>query len=254
MGSGRLAGKRALITAGAGGIGLEMARLFSAEGADIWICDVDEGALAAADAGFRKNRCDVSNEADVEAMFASIEAEWGALDILVNNAGIAGPTAPVEDISTEDRRRTIDVDLNGSFYCTRKAVPLLKKSAGSIVNMSSVAGRIGYPLRTPYAAAKWAIVGFTKSLAGELGPDGVRVNTILPGPVAGPRIQSVFDARATQLGVTPADVEAQYVEKVALRKLVTARDIAEMALFLCSDAGASISGQALSVCGGMEAL
>lgn len=254
MGTARLSGKRALITAGAGGIGLEMAGLFRDEGADVWICDVDDTALDATGSAYRKSRCDVSSESDVEALFATIEGEWGGLDILVNNAGVAGPTASVEVIAPEDWRRTIDVDLTGSFYCTRLAVPWLKVTGGSIVNMSSVAGRIGYPLRTPYAAAKWAVVGFTKSLSGELGPHGVRVNAILPGPVAGERIRAVFDARAAQLGVSPADVEAEYVEKVALRKLVTARDIAEMALFLCSDAGASISGQALSVCGGMESL
>ena len=254
MARAELRGKNALVTAGASGIGRAIADLFVEAGANVWVCDVDEDALASAGAELVTSRTDVADESAVAALMAEVGERWGRLDILVNNAGIAGPTAPVEEIDPADWRRTIDVDLNGTFYCTRLAVPLLRESQGSIVNISSVAGRLGYPLRTPYAAAKWAIVGLTESLAKELGPSGVRVNAILPGPVAGPRIQAVFEARAEASGETAAEVEAQYVRSSSLRRLVQADDIAEMALFLCTRAGANITGQALSVCAGVETI
>jgi NAD(P)-dependent dehydrogenase (short-subunit alcohol dehydrogenase family) len=173
----------------------------------------------------------------------------------VNNAGISGPTAGVADIAPEDWRRTIDVNLNGQFYCTRFALPLLRQSANpAIVNISSVAGRLGYSFRTPYAASKWAVVGFTKSLATELGPEGIRVNAILPGIVEGPRIERVIRARAEQAGVSYDAMEQQYLGKVSLRRMVSPSDVASMVVFLCSAAGRNISGQALSVCGNVEAL
>ena len=254
MARGELRDKNALVTAGASGIGHAIAELFVEAGANVWICDVDEEKLALAGADLVTSRTDVADESAVAALMGEVGERWGRLDILVNNAGIAGPTAPVDEIDPADWRRTIDVDLNGTFYCTRLAVPLLRESQGSIVNISSVAGRLGYPLRTPYAAAKWAIVGLTESLAKELGPSGVRVNAILPGPVAGPRIQAVFEARAEASGETAASVEAQYVRGSSLRRLVQADDIAEMALFLCKSAGANITGQALSVCAGVETI
>jgi len=141
------------------------------------------------------------------------------------------------------------------FYCTRRAVPLLKQQGGgSIINLSSVAGRLGYPLRTPYAAAKWAVVGFTKSLAMELGPANIRVNAIQPGMVEGERIERVVSAKAKALGVSVEEYQRQLLAKVSLRRMVQAADIANMALFLATDAGHNISGQALSVCGNVESL
>jgi NAD(P)-dependent dehydrogenase (short-subunit alcohol dehydrogenase family) len=177
------------------------------------------------------------------------------LDVLINNAGISGPTAPVEEIDIAEWNRTIAVDLNGMFYCTRRAVPLLKAAGGgSIINLSSVAGRLGYPLRTPYAAAKWAVVGFTKSLAMELGPANIRVNAIQPGIVEGERIERVISAKAKALGVSFDEYKRQLLSKVSLRRTVSPMDIANMALFLATDAGRNISGQALSVCGNVESL
>jgi len=175
--------------------------------------------------------------------------------VLVNNAGIAGATAPVEEISIGDWERTIAVDLSGMFYCTRLAVPLLKQAGGgSIINMSSAAGRLGFLLRTPYAAAKWAVVGFTKSLAMELGPSNIRVNAIQPGVVEGERIDRVISAKAKALGKSFDEIRDQMVSKVSLRRMVSPYDIANMALFLATDAGRNVSGQALSVCGNVEAL
>src|SRR5581483_2646158 len=177
-----LEGRRALVTAGAAGIGRVIAQTFSEHGARVQVCDVDEKALTALPREIFRVRADVASLADVERLFEEAKKNLGGLDILVNNAGIAGPTAKVEDIRPEDWERCIAVDLNGMFYCTRKAMPMIKAAGGgSIVNLSSAAGKHGFPQRSPYAAAKWAVVGFTKSVAIEAGPDKVRVNCIQPG-------------------------------------------------------------------------
>lgn len=253
-----LAGQRALVTAGAAGIGRIIARRFMAAGARLFVCDVDKAALAAFIAenpGAAGILADVADPAQVDALFLAAQASLGGLDILVNNAGIAGPTQKVEDIAIDAWDKTIAINLNGMFYCTRKGVPLLKAAGGgSIVNLSSVAGRLGYPLRTPYAASKWAVVGLTKSLAMELGPDGIRVNCIQPGLVAGPRIDRVIQAKADAFGIGFEEMKKRLLNTISLRQMVTADDIAEMALFICSKAGASISGQALSVCGDHQVL
>ena len=179
----------------------------------------------------------------------------GGLDVLINNAGVAGPTAKVEDIEPEDWDRCIAIDLNGMFYCTRKAMPLIKAAGGgSIINLSSIAGRLAFPMRTPYSAAKWAVVGFTQSLAAEAGPEGVRVNCIQPGIVEGERVDRIIAAKAQALGVSSKDVLEKMVEGVSLKTTVTAQDIADTALFLASPAGRHISGQAISVCGGVRYL
>jgi NAD(P)-dependent dehydrogenase (short-subunit alcohol dehydrogenase family) len=251
-------GLRVLVTAGASGIGRELARAFAAAGARVFICDIDANALDAACAARPEiGGClaDVADPQQVDVMFEAARAFLGGLDVLINNAGISGPTAPVEAIDIADWNRTIAVDLNGMFYCTRRAVPLLKQQGGgSIINLSSVAGRLGFPLRTPYAAAKWAVVGFTKSLAMELGPANIRVNAIQPGIVEGERIERVISARAKALGVSFDECKRQLLSKVSLRRTVRAADVANMALFLATDAGQNISGQALSVCGNVESL
>jgi len=251
-------GMRVLVTAGASGIGGELARTFAAAGARVFICDIDGDALDAACAARAEiGGClaDVADPQQVDLMVEAAKAFLGGLDVLINNAGISGPTAPVEAIDIADWNRTIAVDLNGMFYCTRRAVPLLKQQGGgSIINLSSVAGRLGYPLRTPYAAAKWAVVGFTKSLAMELGPANIRVNAIQPGIVEGERIERVISARAKALGVSIEEYRRQLLSKVSLRRMVQAADIANMALFLATDAGRNITGQALSVCGNVESL
>jgi NAD(P)-dependent dehydrogenase (short-subunit alcohol dehydrogenase family) len=251
-------GRRVLVTAGAAGIGRTIAETFARAGAHVFVCDVDTKALAAfADAHPEIGTlvCDVAKPADVDVMFGAVAAHLGGLDVLVNNAGIAGPTAAVEDISVEDWDRTIAVDLNGMFYCTRRAVPLLKAAGGgSIINLSSIAGRLGYALRTPYSSAKWAVVGFTKSLAIELGPSKIRVNAIQPGIVEGERIDRVIAAKAEARGVSAEAFRDTLLSAVSLRKMVSAQEIADMALFLATSAGASISGQAISVCGNAEYL
>jgi NAD(P)-dependent dehydrogenase (short-subunit alcohol dehydrogenase family) len=251
-------GLRVLVTAGASGIGSALAATFADAGAKVFVCDIDRVALDA----WRAVRpdigacvADVADPRQVDALFDAATAFLGGLDVLINNAGIAGPTAPVEAIDIADWNRTIAVDLNGMFYCTRCAVPLLKQAGGgSIINLSSVAGRLGYPLRTPYAAAKWAVVGFTKSLAMELGPANIRVNAIQPGIVEGERIERVISAKAKALGVSCDEYKRSLLSKVSLRRTVNPADIAAMALFLATAAGRNISGQALSVCGNVESL
>lgn len=246
-------GLRVLITAGAAGIGRAIAAAFDGAGARVFVCDLDAGALETMKADHPRiaGTCtDVALSESVDAMFDAAIPHLGGLDVLVNNAGIAGPTAKIEDISVEDWNRTVAVDLNSMFYCIRRAVPLLKRAGGgSIINLSSIAGRLGYPLRTPYAAAKWGVIGLTKSLAAELGPSNIRVNAILPGVVEGERVNRVVAARAAARGLSFDEAMEQFVAPVSLRRMVKAEDIANMALFIATAAGANISGQALSVCG-----
>lgn len=246
-----LKNKRVLVTAGAAGIGRATARAFAAEGANVFICDVDTASLAdfaKENPGIGTTVADVSDEKAVDHLFAEAGKFLGGLDILINNAGIAGPTGPVETLSLEDWRRTLDINITGQFLCARKAVPLLRKAGGgSIINLSSAAGRFGFPRRTPYSASKWAVVGFTKSLAMELGPDKIRVNAILPGAVDGPRIRRVIEAKAKSVGVSFAEMEKKYVTQASLARMVSADDIANQILFVCSEAGQNVSGQPLAV-------
>jgi NAD(P)-dependent dehydrogenase (short-subunit alcohol dehydrogenase family) len=251
-------GLRVLVTAGASGIGRVMARTFAEHGARVHICDVDEKALAATKKqlpAVTQTVADVSKPADVERMYADVKKLLHGLDVLVNNAGIAGPTGKVEDIKIEDWDRCIAIDLNGMFYVTRRFMPLIKEAGGgSIINLSSIAGRFGFPMRTPYSAAKWAVVGFTQSLAAEAGPDKVRVNCIQPGIVEGERIDRVIEAKAKSLGLPQEEVRSRMLAGTSLNTTVTAQDIANMALFLATAPGRHISGQDIAVCGGSRYL
>jgi NAD(P)-dependent dehydrogenase (short-subunit alcohol dehydrogenase family) len=241
-------GLRVLVTAGAAGIGLAIARTFRDAGARVFTCDIDDKALAALDKDIGRVKADVASRADVDRLFAEAQKALGGLDVLVNNAGIAGPTGKVEEIAPEDWDRCIAIDLTGMFNCTRKAMPLLKAAGGgSIVNLSSAAGRHGFPQRTPYAAAKWGVVGFTKSIAVEAGPDKVRCNAILPGLVEGERIERVIAAKAKALGKPHEEFRKELLATTSLHSTVTAQNIADMALFLCSAAGSRITGQAIPV-------
>lgn len=244
---------RVLVTAGAGGIGLEIARAFVREGAKVFVCDVDREALSAvaiSDPTLARTVCDVADRTAVARMFEDALRHLDGIDCLVNNAGIAGPTGRVEEINPEDWDRCLTVDLTGQFNCARLAIPHLRKSKNaSIMNLSSQAGRHGFPLRSPYAAAKWGVVGFTKSIAMELGPDGIRVNALLPGLVAGDRIRRVIEAKAQQNGRSFKAQEEFMLQFTSLRDYVTPQQLADMVVFTASPRGRTISGQALSVCG-----
>ncbi len=254
----RCDGQRVLVTAGAAGIGRVVAQRFLEASARVHLCDVDAEALDEARAALPEagvSAADVADEAAVERLFEAAQAQLGGLDVLVNNAGIAGPTKAVEEIELEEWQRTLEVNLSGQFLCARRAVPLLKATGGGlIVNLSSAAGVFGFPLRTPYAASKWGVIGFAKSLAMELGPDKIRVNAICPGVVEGDRIERVIAAKAEALGIGHEEMRERLLANVSLRSSVTPDDIAAMILYLASSAGARISGQALSVDGGVEVL
>ncbi|MHB8493193.1 MAG: SDR family oxidoreductase [Casimicrobiaceae bacterium] len=252
-------GLRVLVSAGAAGIGAAIARAFHAVGARVCVCDIDRaavGRIAAELSGIVASVADAADRTQVDRVVEGAARAFGGLDVLVNNAGIAGPTGGIDELDPDDWQRTIDVDLNGQYYFARRAVPLLKASTDNpcVIAMSSVAGRLGYAWRTPYAAAKWAIVGMVKSLAIELGPSGIRANAILPGVVEGDRIDRVIDARAKALGVSFEAMRDEYLRKVSLRRMVTADDVAAMALFLSSPAARNVSGQAISVDGNVEYL
>src|SRR4051812_34948347 len=251
-------GLRVVVTAGAAGIGRAIAATFLEQGARVHVCDVDDEALWSLKRDLPQiHQCnaDVADVSQVEELFQAVEKNLGGLDVLVNNAGIAGPTAKVEDIKPEDWDRCIAVDLNGMFYCTRKAMPMIKAAGGgSIINLSSAAGRLAFPMRTPYSAAKFAVVGFTQSLAAEAGPDKVRINCIQPGVVEGGRIDRVIAAKAKGLGISFEETKRKMLEGVSMQTTVTAQDIANTALFLATEPGKHISGQAISVCGGARYL
>lgn len=249
--------KVALITAGANGIGLCMAKTFLAQGYCVHVCDISERAIndfLTANPSASASLCDVSKVDQVDRMFDELIARYGRLDVLINNAGIAGPTAAVEDIDPADWDRCIGVDLNGQFYCTRRAAPLLKVRGGSIVNIASNAALFGFPLRSPYTAAKWAMIGLTKTWAMELGPFQVRVNALCPCSVNGPRIEGVIERDAEARGVSTDDIRRLYQSQSSMRLFVDPEDVANMALFLCSDAGAKISGQSIALDGHTESL
>jgi NAD(P)-dependent dehydrogenase (short-subunit alcohol dehydrogenase family) len=259
----RCDGLRVLVTAAAAGIGRAIATAFITNGARVHICDLADDRLAECKAALPEigiTRADVADPSQVDRLFDEAVAHLGGLDVLVNNAGIAGPTGPVEDLDPAEWDRTIAVNLNSQFYCARRAVPLLKAAAatngkgGAIINISSNAGLFGYPLRTPYAASKWAIIGLTKSLAMELGSFGIRVNAICPGPVEGPRIDRVIAARAESRGVSFDEMRETYLQINSLHTFIQAEEIGNLALFLCSDLGRKISGQALAIDGSTETL
>lgn len=256
--SNSLQGKCVLITAGAQGIGLAIARRFLEAGAEVHVCDVDEAACKAAAAEHPRlgvSVTDVSSEAQVQAMFGELTEKWGKLDALVNNAGVSGPTNRLEETTLDAWQRTLDVNLTGTFLCARSAVPLLRAAGGgAIVNISSVAGRLGFSLRTPYSASKFGLAGLTQTWAMELGPSNIRVNSVLPGVVSGDRVERIIAARAAASGVSNDAMREQLVDKVSLRRMTSPQDIANQVAYLCSDEGAIISGQSISVCGNVEYL
>jgi NAD(P)-dependent dehydrogenase (short-subunit alcohol dehydrogenase family) len=243
--------QRVLVTAGASGIGLAIVQAFSADGAKVFVCDIDAGALDALTKqtpGVITKVCDISKREDIEQMVAAAIDALGGLDVLVNNAGISGPTKPVEEIDPDEWEKVMQVNLNGTFNVTRLAIPHLKKSpAGSIIVMSSLGGRYGYSNRSPYATSKWGLIGFTKTLSIGLGEYGIRANAILPGAVAGTRIEGVLQGRADAAHITLEQARAEAMSIQSLKRFVDPKDIAALALFLASDAGKSISGQMLPI-------
>lgn len=222
----------------------------------MFTCDIDGEAVEALSADEPEigvTVADVSSADDVDRLFAEAHSHLGGLDVLVNNAGIGGPVACVEEMALDGWQRTLDVNLTGAFLCTRRAVPPLKQQrSGCIVNMSSHYGLLGGPTRSPYVASKWALIGFTKTIAMELGPFGIRANALCPGGVEGDRLERVMRLEAEEKGITCEQLREQWVRGCSLRSFVTPDDVASMILFLCSKHGEHISGQAIAVDGHTE--
>ena len=251
-----LTGERVVVTAAATGIGYAIAEAFLARGARVAICDIDRAALDRAQEalpGALVREADVGRADSVAAFFAVVEDSMGGVDVLVNNAGIAGPTANVEDVAPEALAATLDVNVAGQFYSARHVVAGMKaRRKGCIINLSSIAGRLAFAMRSPYAASKWAVIGFSKSLAAELGPFDITVNAILPGHVRTERFDRVVAAKARAINVPEEEMRRAYLDVVSLRRNVEMDDIANMALYLASPFGRNITGQALSVCGDVQ--
>ena len=246
-----LTGYNVAISAGANGIGKVMAHSFAYCGARVFVSDVDTAALDTC--GHPGMKADAGDPAQCEAFIDAAVKHLGGLDVLVNNAGIAGPTKLVEHVTPEEVEATLRIDVGSMFAMSRRAIPVLRANGGgAIINLSSAAGRFGFALRAPYAAAKWGVVGFTKSLSIELGPDGIRVNAILPGPVDGPRIRAVIKAKAEAAGISENEMTERTVAVTSLKCFVTQQDIANMALYLASPFGTTISGQTMCVDGDMQ--
>ena len=241
---------KVLITAGGSGIGFAMGQAFAGVGAQVWVTDLDVSTVPD---DWRSSTVDASSEPAMAALFQEIEADWGSLDVLCANAGISGPTDAVEDVALKDWKDCVSVNLEGSFLAAKYAAPMMKRQGSGVMLLtSSTAGIYGYPNRAPYSAAKWGIIGLMKTLAMELGPHGIRANAICPGAVEGPRMEGVLTREATAKGMTRDEVYNGYAKGTSMRSFVEARDVANMAVFLGSDAARLVSGQVIAVDGHTE--
>jgi NAD(P)-dependent dehydrogenase (short-subunit alcohol dehydrogenase family) len=251
--------KVAIITGGGHGIGKAIALAYGEAGAAIMIAARGVPAMEAACAelkgrGARASHIQASvvSEADCERMVARTLETFGRVDILVNNAGVAGPTARLTEISLAQWQEVIDINLTGCWLASRAVLPAMaQQGGGHIVNVSSLAGREAYPMRSPYAASKWGLIGLTQTLAAEWGRNGVRVNAISPGPVAGQRIEEVIKARAKAMGLPEEQVRRSVVGRSALQRMVTEEECARVALFLVSAQAAAVTGQTINVDAGI---
>ncbi|MBW5435336.1 SDR family oxidoreductase [Bradyrhizobium canariense] len=249
--------RRVLVSAGAAGIGKEIAAAFLSAGDSVYTCDINRAALDATARelpGLKTGVCDVGDRKQIEAMMKDAASQLGGgVDILVNNAGISGPTAPVQDVDPDQWEAVLKIDLTGTFLITKAAIPhLIESGHGVIINMSSAAGRFGYPNRSPYSTVKWGLIGFTKTLSMELGAHNIRANAILPGAVDGDRIHRVFEGRAKASGKSIQEIRTESMSNQSLPYLVDPKDIAALAVFLASDAAKSISGQIMPIDGDMQ--
>ena len=254
-----LKNKKIIISAAASGIGWATAKICLSRGAFVYICDLDIKSLNKTKKHPLNNKrlfsykCDASNEDEVSNLFNKIKKKTKKIDALINNVGIAGPTGSLEKLNSEDWENTLHTDVNSHFYFTKKAIPLIKKSKnGSIINISSTAGILGFPLRSPYAASKWAIIGITKTLAMELGKFNIRVNAVCPGTIKGDRMKRVIKDKAKFTKVSIKTIEKDFVSMSSMKQWILEDDIGKMCSFLISDDSSKISGQVISVDGHTE--
>ncbi len=249
--------RSALITAGASGIGAAIAESFIQSGHNVHVADVDSKMLDAFTKKFPQTSssvCDVAVETQVKDVVESHIKQFVSIDVLVNCTGIAGPTASIEDIDTEDWKRCLDVNLNAMFYFCKAVLPSMKlQKSGSIVNISSTAGWHGYPYRSPYCTSKWGVIGLTKSVAMEVGQYNIRSNCICPGSIEGERMDRVIRAEAIQKNISEEAIRARYTNSNSMRTFINASDIADMAVFLSSPQASKVTGQIMNVDGHLEA-
>ncbi|SFS20238.1 SDR family oxidoreductase [Yoonia litorea] len=245
--------KRVFLTAGAGGIGRVIADSFLAEGAQVWTCDADESAVDRLPEGISGATVNVTLPDQLDEWLKAGIAKLGGCDVLINNAGIAGQAAPVEELDLDEWRTCLAVNLDAQMLTCKAIAPHMKRQRrGAIINLSSTSGLFGVPFRAPYVAAKWAVIGLTKTLAAELGPHGIRCNAVCPGAVEGDRMDRVLKAEADARGTTVEDVYHDYAGGTSMRRFATPDEIARLCQFLASDAAAFISGQAIAVDGNTE--
>ena len=254
-----LQNKKEIISAGASGIGLAIAKVCLSRGAYVYLCDIDDKSIKKLNKHPLKNKrlfiyqCDASNEEQVSLFFDKIKKKTKRIDALINNVGVAGPTGSLEKLKSKDWENTLHVDVNSHFYFTKKAIPLIKKTKnGSIINISSTAGILGFPLRSPYAASKWAIIGVTKTLAMELGKFNIRVNAVCPGTIKGDRMKRVIRDKAKFTKVPSKSIEKDFISMSSMKQWILEEDIGKMCSFLISDDSSKVSGQVISVDGHTE--
>jgi NAD(P)-dependent dehydrogenase (short-subunit alcohol dehydrogenase family) len=249
----------AIITGGGHGIGKAIALAYAGAGAAIVLAARSVPAMEETCAELKRLgaraihvQTNVASEAECERMVAQTLAAFGRVDILVNNAGVAGPTGRLTEISLAQWQEVIDINLTGCWLASRAALPAMaQRGAGNVVNIASLAGREAYPMRSPYAASKWALIGLTQTLAAEWGRQGIRVNGISPGPVAGQRIEEVIKARAKAMGLDEEQVRRSIVGRSALQRMVTEEECARVALFLVGEQSAAVTGQTINVDAGI---
>ncbi len=248
--------RRVVLTGAASGIGLVMAKRFSELGDRVALCDSSHAHLAAAQAALPNAitaLADVTDEGQMQQFFAQVSAGFAGVDIFISNSGTGGPAGPLDALQYDAWQACLAVNLNGAFLGARWASEMMRaQGAGVILFMSSSSGLHGVPMRSPYVAAKWGLIGLTKTLAMELGPSGVRVNAICPGAVEGDRMQHVLEIEANATGRGLEEMRQQYSQGVSLRRFVSPEDIADMAVFLSSEAARQVTGQALAVDGHTE--
>ena len=254
-----LKNKKIIISAGASGIGWATAKICLSRGAFVYICDLDLKALNKIKKHSSNNKrlfsynCDASNEEEVSNFFNQIKKKTNNIDALINNVGVAGHTGSLEKLNSEDWENTLHTDVNSHFYFTKKAIPLIKKSKnGSIINISSTAGILGFPLRSPYAASKWAIIGITKTLAMELGKFNIRVNAVCPGTIKGDRMKRVIRDKAKFTKISRKSIEKDFISMSSMKQWILEDDVGKMCAFLISDDSSKVSGQVISVDGNTE--
>ena len=254
-----LKNKKIIISAGASGIGWATAKICLSRGAFVYICDLDLKALNKIKKHSSNNKrlfsynYDASNEEEVSNFFNQIKKKTNNIDALINNVGVAGPTGSLEKLNSEDWENTLHTDVNSHFYFTKKAIPLIKKSKnGSIINISSTAGILGFPLRSPYAASKWAIIGITKTLAMELGKFNIRVNAVCPGTIKGDRMKRVIRDKAKFTKISRKSIEKDFISMSSMKQWILEDDVGKMCAFLISDDSSKVSGQVISVDGNTE--